>query len=465
VVAGDLEPPTEDERRALKIAPGSVRLACRAAVDGPVTVRPVVVNSTQSAHAAGLAGDSALAVGVDLGTTTVSAAAVETRSGRQVGSSVVLNRQQAFGADVLSRISAALEGDAAELERLAVESVLDAVRAAAPDATERVRRVVVAANVAMASLLVGADVTTLATHPFSLPPGCDFLPGASRLLAQMPGVEIAIVPPIGGFVGGDALAGLLTLPPEGGERARLLVDIGTNAEVVLEARDAIWVASAAAGPAFEGGGIACGGPAAPEAVAGVTIGADGAVEMRTVGGVEPAWFSGAGLVSAVAALRVAGHVDAGGRMSPHGPLSDRFDTDAEGVLGVALGAPGGCLVVTQRDIRALQLAKAAVRVAIETVLAHAGVSVTELDSLHIAGAFGAALDAKDLVELGVVPSSAADAVIFAGNASLLGATAMALDPHLLEVARERTRAARLVDLAADPGFSTRLLSAVELAPY
>jgi uncharacterized 2Fe-2S/4Fe-4S cluster protein (DUF4445 family) len=465
VLDGELASPTSDEVSALKRSPSGVRLACRAAIAGAVTVRPVVVNSTQSASQPELAGDAPLVVGVDLGTTTLAAAAVDERSGRQLGSSLVLNRQQAYGADVLTRVSAALDGDAGELRRLAEESVLDAIDSAAPGARTRIRRVVVAANVAMASLLVGADVRTLAAHPFSPPAGSDSMPSDSMLAAAMPDAALELVPPMAGFVGGDALAGLLALQPTTARRPRLLVDIGTNAEVVLESGTAIWVASAAAGPAFEGGGITCGGPAVPEAVVSVAIEADGSVVLTTAGRAEATWFSGSGLVSAVSELRRAGHIDPQGRLSADGPLRQRFSTDAEGVLGVALGATGGCLVLTQRDVRALQLAKAAVRVAIQTVLAQAGVSAAQLGALHVAGAFGAALATADLVELGVVPSATADVVVYAGNAALLGATAMAVDPALQQVARERSRAAQLVDLAADPEFGARLLAAVELAPF
>jgi uncharacterized 2Fe-2S/4Fe-4S cluster protein (DUF4445 family) len=287
----------------------------------------------------------------------------------------------------------------------------------------------------------------------------------SGLRSAFPHAVIELVPPLAGFVGGDVLAGLVVRDGESDERPRLLVDIGTNAEVALNVSGRVWVASAAAGPAFEGGGITCGGPATAESVVSVDIAADGSVALQTLGDVEPTWFSGAGLVSAVAAMRRAGHIDANGRMSPDGPLGARFDTDASGTLGVALGAPGGCLVISQHDVRALQLAKAAVRVAIEMVLARAGVPAKELGTLYVSGAFGGALPVRDLVELGVVPAQSEHVVIHAGNTSLAGATALALDAGLLTQAREVTANAVLVDLAGDSGFSARLLEALTLAPY
>ncbi len=465
VVAGELAPPTGDEAGALERSRSPLRLACRAKIAGPVTLRPVVVNSTAAGAAAALAGETPIVVGVDLGTTTVSATAVEQSSGRQLGTSVVVNRQQLYGADVLTRVSAALDGARDSLRGLAEDSVLDAVDTAAPRARARVSRLVIAGNVVMSTLLAGADVSSLASHPFSIPDGCASLPGDSRLLKALPNAVIELVPPLAGFVGGDVLAGLVAREVESDGPPRLLVDIGTNAEVALSVPGRVWVASAAAGPAFEGGNITCGGPATAEAVVSVDIADDGAVVLQTLGDAEPTWFSGAGLVSAVAAMRRAGHIDADGLMSPDGPLRARFDTDDRGILGVALGVPGGCLAVTQHDVRALQLAKAAVRVAIEMVLARAGVAAKDLGTLYVSGAFGGALPARDLVELGVVPVQAERVVAHAGNTSLAGATALAMDAALLTRAREVTANAVLVDLAADSGFSARLLQALTLAPY
>ncbi len=194
-----------------------------------------------------------------------------------------MNRQQLHGADVLTRVSAALDGAGESLRGLAEDSVLDAVDMAAPGARARVSRLVIAGNVVMSSLLAGADVSSLASHPFSIPDGCASLPEDSGLRGALPNAVIELVPPLAGFVGGDVLAGLVAREAESDERPRLLVDIGTNAEVALSAAGRVWVASAAAGPAFEGGGITCGGPATAESVVSVDIAADGSVALRDAG--------------------------------------------------------------------------------------------------------------------------------------------------------------------------------------
>ncbi len=465
VLAGELAAPTADEKAALKRTPAEIRLACRATIVGPVTLRPIVVNSTVARGGEALGGDAPVVVGVDLGTTTVSAAVLEESTGRQVGFAVVLNRQQGYGADVLSRVSAAMEGQAGELRRLAEESILDAIDSAAPRSRERVARVVIAANVAMAALLCGADVSSLASHPFSPPIGSEVLPEDSRLHTALSSASWSLVPPIAGFVGGDVVAGLLSLGEIGAKGGCLLVDIGTNAEVALVREDRMWVSSAAAGPAFEGGGISCGGPAAAESVVEVSVEQDGEVVLRTLGDAPATWFSGAGLVSAVSALRKAGHLEQDGRLLASGPLGDRFSTDSAGVLGVALGDPGGCLSVTQHDVRAFQLAKAAVQVAVATVLKRAGTRASKLEALYVSGAFGAALSPDDLVDLGIVPKQARTAVKQAGNTSLRGAAAIAMEPGLMERAKRISHSAQLVDLAADAEFASNLIDAVSLRPF
>lgn len=463
VVEGSLESPTSDETRALKHAPRDVRLACRAVIAGPVTLRPIVLNSTVTRESGLLDGEQPVVVGVDLGTTSVSAAVLDAKSGRQLGTTTVMNRQASFGADVLSRISSALEGDALVLQDLAEQSVIDAVDSAAPGARSagRISRVVIATNVAMASLLAGADVSALAAHPFSIPRGCDSLDAGSKLRSLLPSAVIHLVPPIGGFVGGDVLSGLVALGMGDSTGRQLLIDVGTNAEVALSKDGRLWVASAAAGPAFEGGGISCGGPATPEAVISVDIQGSAAV-LHTLGEATPMWFSGAGLVSAVAALRRSGHLAEDGRLTVPGPLEDRFSTDERGVLGVGFGEDAECLSVTQLDIRALQLAKAAVSVAISEVLSRSGTVASELERVHVSGAFGGALSPEDLVDLGVVPLQVAGAVRHAGNTSLQGAALMAMEPSVLDTAVRLAQEVDIIDLAANAGFGAKLMEALAL---
>lgn len=448
-----------------------VRLACRARIAGAVSIRPIIYNALPDSTPA-LAGrdGSGLVAGVDLGTTSIAAAIIDPSNGLELGRSSVPNPQATFGADVLARLSAALEGRAGELRELAVQGILNALRSATDAAgvsLDRVERLAIAGNTAMAALLVGADVATLAVHPFTPPEMGRALPAESELRYCLAGdADAVVVPAIASFVGGDALAATLSAGMIEAAEPMLLVDFGTNAEIVLAGAGALVVASAAAGPAFEGVGVSCGGPAVDGAVTRVRIAQDGSVMLDSIGSGAPQWFSGSGLVSAVAELRRHGHLDASGLLCADGPLSARFARSEGGVLAVGLGEDeSGCLVLTQLDVRALQLAKAAVRVGIEAVLSEGGVAAADLGSVLVAGAFGSALEPADLIGLGILPVGVAEKTHRVGNASLEGAAVIALDPGIIELALTTASAAVHVDLALDPGFARALVAATEFVTY
>ncbi len=436
-------------------------------VEGPCEIRPLLALSSD-APARPRGAVVPLVAGVDLGTTSVAAVLVDAESGREVARASVPNRQQAFGADVLTRMSAALSGEATQLRESAEASIVSALEVAAERGevqTAGIARLAVAANSAMTALLLEVDVAPLATSPFTAPSDGGAIQADSSLLASLAqGATATVIPPIAGFVGGDALAAAVGAGLAEADRPVLLVDFGTNAEIVLAGCGSLVVASAAAGPAFEGSGISCGGPAADGAVTRVVIDAEGSIELTALGSESPRWFSGSGIVSAVAALLRAGHVRPDGLLVAEGPLRDRFALD-EGVVTVSLGGPDGCLSVSQLDVRSLQLAKAAVRAGITAVLARAGIGAADLATVFVAGAFGSALQAEDLVDLGVFPLEAAQVVRSVGNAALEGAAVIALDPTLLALAVSLAADVRHVDLAGDPGFAEALMEATELARY
>ena len=471
VLAGSLDVPDEAELAGLSRARKGVRLACRAQVIGPVTVRPLAIQPGSAVSSAnGAVRVGRLVAGVDLGTTTVAAVLVDPETGCELARASVANRQQAFGADVVARLSAAAGGHASELRSLAERSVCDALDAAARAACARsdsVERLVVAANSVMTALLVGADTASLATFPFVAPALSGSLPVDSVVAGALaPGAEIIVLPPIAGFVGGDALAATIAAGMADSETPILLVDFGTNAEIVLAARGTLTVASAAAGPAFEGVGITCGGPAAAGAITRLRIGPNQEIVSETLGDGPGEWFSGSGLVSAIAALVRVGAIDSSGRLSEMGLMAQRVTEDAQGVREIGLGtnAKDGP-VLSQLDIRQFQIAKAAVRVGIDAVLAAAAVPPADLERVSVAGALGTALEPDDLVMLGVLPTGVSDRIVRAGNAALDGAAAVALDPSLAAPSVETARDAVHVELAQDPGFARALVDATELSPY
>lgn len=459
VIQGDLSDPDPDEQDALARAPRAVRLGCRARAVGPVRVEPLTPLSTVSQRTTrALNIGEHLVAAVDLGTTTVAAVVLGCGSGLEYGRAIVPNRQQSYGADVLSRLARAQAGAGQELAAAARESVREALELASGPHVGALESVVVAGNTAMAALLTEADVSRLAVAPFEAPelPGIradDLIPGAP--------FTVDVLEPIASFVGGDTRAGLIATGITGSEAPRMLLDVGTNAEVALVIRGRLHVTSAAAGPAFEGGGLGCGGPAVEGAGVRVRLGdGDGDVEVLGLGDSPARWLSGSGVVSAIALLVRAGHVDESGRMTEEGPLRSRFSRAGD-MLAVDLGTLEHPIELTQLDVRAFQLAKAAVRVAVEAVMDMAGVSASELEALHVAGAFGGSLDPEDMALLGLIPPESAGVVRQAGNASLAGAAVVACDLQAESGSVQAAASAALhVNLAGDPGFSAALMNAI-----
>ncbi len=273
-----------------------------------------------------------------------------------------------------------------------------------------------------------------------------------------------LLPAIAGFVGGDTLAGLLHVGMLHAGPPNLFVDLGTNAEIVLTDNGRMWVASAAAGPAFEGVGIECGVAAGPGAVTRITTDSSGVFDLATIGDAPAVGLSGAGVVSAMATLRGIGMIAPDGLMLETSGGAASTVVGDDGVRRIWLDEARS-IAVSQRDVRTFQLAKAAVRTGIESVLAAAQVNAADVVAVHVAGAFGGALRAEDLIATGILPASTRERVRYAGNASLEGALCVALEPELLDDASHRVESAHHVDLAADPGFNARLMTALELAPF
>lgn len=465
VVDGVLEPPDDIERSGLSSAPSNIRLACRARISSAVVLRPVVsqtYSASRSVHASG----QALVAGVDLGTTTVSAVIVGRDSGMELGRGTVPNTQQGQGVDVLSRVSAAMSGAATELANDASSSVLAALKCACGDAgscVDDIDRVVVAGNTAMHALLAGADLSTLAGAPFSLPQGLE-LPLSGPLSDALPGVEIRFVMPIASFVGGDTAAGLLSAGMIGAQSPEILVDIGTNAEIAAVTSLGVTVASAPAGPAFEGFGISSGGLWGEGAIEQVRARGD-ALNIVVAGGGEPRWLCGSGLISTIATLRRAGHISADGLMVSAGPWSDRFTYVGE-ILGFALSTDGDSTpFLLQTDVRAFQMAKAAVAAGIAAVFTHAGIKAKSVSRMVVSGGFGSTLDPVDLIELGVLPQELGDRIESAGNTSLLGAAMIAFDPDLLQDLERGLSGVRHLELARDPQFTDSYVAHTALEPF
>ena len=412
------------------------RLACRARVEGPLTLevaqwaQPVLGDDSrlvvEPADGTGIA--------IDLGTTTLVVQLVELTTGNVLAVKTALNPQAAHGADLMSRISFALDGGAQVLAD-AIRTTLGDMIAELPGRSS-VRTVMLVGNTVMHHLFCGIDVEPLARFPFL--PMTDgeqvFEPGTLGWdLPQR--ATVHFLPCLGGLVGSDVLAGVMAsgIADKGGLCA--LIDLGTNGEIVVGNADRLLCASTAAGPAFEGGRIRMGMRAATGAIAHVAV-RDGHLACRVLGGGEARGICGSGLVDAAAAALELGAVAANGRLT--GGAKD-FPL----LAGVS---------ITQADIRELQLAKAAIAAGLRILTAHWGAGLGDLDTVYLAGAFGNYLNVASARRIGLIEVDPAR-VKPVGNTALRGVKMHLLKPSQrdLRITAIRARTEHL-SLAADPDF-------------
>ncbi len=383
--------------------------------------------------------DVALGIAVDVGSTTIAAHLCDLTTGEVLATAGVMNPQIRFGEDLMSRVSYVMmnPGGETELTRVVREAINDLVTeliAHSDSDADHVLDLVVVGNPIMHHLVLGLDPTPLGVAPFTLAVDGAVTTTAAAIGIQLPHAGLYCPPCIAGHVGADAAAALLA---EGVDRAptpRLLVDIGTNAEIVLGTPDGIWAASSPTGPAFEGAQISAGQRATAGAIERVRVDPDTlATKVKVIGcdhwSDEPAFdedapavtgICGSGIVEAIAELFLAGVIHADGTID--GAAAARSDrVVAEGRTAAYVLHDDGHMrvVITQNDVRAIQLAKAALRAGIDLVLEEAG--NPDVADVRLAGAFGAHIDPLHALVLGLVPDAPVAAVRAVGNAAGAGA--------------------------------------------
>jgi uncharacterized 2Fe-2S/4Fe-4S cluster protein (DUF4445 family) len=378
-------------------------------------------------------------IAFDLGTTTVVATLLDLTAGTPLAVASMLNKQQPFGADVITRISAIMmePGAIDTLARLARETLAELTAEvcaqAGVDARE-VCEVALAGNATMTHIALGIDPEPLGVAPFimaarQLP---EVLATADLGLPVHPRARAFMFPAFGAYVGGDITAGLLASGMDRDSRTRLFVDIGTNCEIVLGNRDWLLATAAPAGPAFEGAAIRCGMRAAAGAIEVVSITPDG-VDLKVIGDAAPAGLCGSGLVDAVASLVGVGLLDRSGRFVPE----EQAAAIAPGLAGRLtrlgqervfvlhwLAEPGDVsrsVYLSQRDVRELQFAKAAIATGWNILLDEAGLAPGDIQQVLLAGSFGSYLSPASAIRIGLVPRLAVARVVSAGNVAGEGA--------------------------------------------
>lgn len=396
-------------------------------------------------------GHAGWSVAVDIGSTTIVMALVHTETGKIAKAYRGLNHQRSYGADVMSRIQAATEnGDGEAMQALIRQDLIEGLTMLLQDVDAPVDQIVIAGNTTMLHLLRGYDCRGLAAYPFQ-PVNLDFEMLSTEMLLgkcalvenrRLQNTKITLMAGFSAFVGADITAGLWECGIAQAEKPHLFLDLGTNAEMAVGNRNGVLVASAAAGPAFEGGALSCGTGSIPGAIKDVTI-QYGLVRYKTIGKKPPIGLCGSGLVAAISELRKSGMMDASGRLK--GRYADR-----------GLEIVPGKVVITQADIREYQKARAAIRAGLEILVENAGYRMEEIEALELAGGFGSQLDIAKAAGAGLIPEELAERVHILGNAVIAGLCMYIQCPDQ-EGIRRMIQHTREISLANQPKFAKTFL--------
>ena len=393
-------------------------------------------------------------IAVDIGTTTLGFALITLNNGYIAARFAELNRQRAYGGDVISRIHAANNGGIELLSqciRRQLSDCITALCAGAGVAPCEIKKIAIAGNTVMLHLLLGLSCRSLGTAPFT-PVTLEMLARNCRGLLGEPvpeglDCEAVILPGISTYVGADITAGIFFTGLHRREKTAALVDIGTNGEMVLVHKDRIFCTATAAGPAFEGGNILWGTGGVPGAITRVQF-LSGEAVLAVIGDRPPLGICGSGVVSL--AYQGLKH----GLILPSGRFSEQIPP--EGIF-LAKTPDGRDIVFCQKDVRELQLAKSAIRTGLDFLLEQAGLDYGDIDNLYIAGGFGFNLDLESAAGIGLIPSALTGRVTFTGNSALGGAVRCLLESGGEEILRDIAKRATELRLPGDARFNERFV--------
>lgn len=423
---------------------GQEALACHTIIDRDMTVTlppsktAEILTDGIGVYAAAPLHKNGFFLAFDIGTTSVAGYLLDGTTGQELACESTLNPQASFGADVISRIRHALSGHMEELTwqiRKCLSEMAAALCARAGILPGRVSTISIVGNPAMQQLFLGIRPNNLATLPFAPVLTQAEMVAAGNYVSGFEHAQLLIVPNIAGFVGADTVACMLATMFDTLEKPALLVDIGTNGEMVLGHKNRRVACSTAAGPALEGANIQFGMRAAQGAIDRVRW--DGsAFVCHIIGDTEATGICGSGLIDAVAAAMDAGLLNSRGRI-----LND------EHVLHLT-----NRVYLTQEDIRQVQTAKGAIAAGIQLMAAHLGWNLEDIELVYLAGAFGTFMDPRSACRIGLLPPELEERITAIGNAAGSGAKLLATDPAALVRAQQLTDTTEHLNLALHPDF-------------
>lgn len=420
----------------------------------------------------------------DIGTTTISGQLVDLNTKKVLGAKATYNRQASFGSDIITRIIYAQEADG--LEKLH-HAVIDGMNSMIQELIQEnnidlndVNCVLCAGNTTMVHLLLRVDPAYIRRQPYV--PTANFVP---TVRAAEAGVKInprgllSCVPGVSSYVGGDVVSGVLSCGLDEEEDLCILIDIGTNGEIVLGNREFLVSCSASAGPAFEGSGVSCGMRASRGAIQKVkitpeefkvnyntigtstTLSANGE-RSRTIGRVKPRGICGSGYIDIIAEMFRAGLLDKSGKIKVK---ENKLIRNGENGREFVIAFKEECefssdIVITEADIENIKRAKASIYSATSTLVKHMNIKFSQIKKIFIAGGFGTYIHVKNAISIGLLPDLDTSRFIFVGNSSLAGARAILLSYEAMKKAFDIAKKITYFELSVDPGYMDEYMAAL-----
>lgn len=413
---------------------------------------------------------------IDLGTTTIALFLIDLSSGEEIDVYTLLNPQQRFGADLISRInySRTESKGVAKLTRVllaALNAGIDVLLTRHSLKRGQLLLAAIAGNTVMLHTLLAVSAQSIAIAPFT-----PVFTAALEFKAPEIGLKIAtagmvkLLPAVSGYFGADLMADLLAIDfPV--DQWNLLLDIGTNGEIILGKGERLLACSAAAGPAFEGGNISWGMAAIPGAISSYCFN-QGQVNYTTIAGAKARGICGSGLVDLIAELLKAGLLDNTGAFrnkdklpaTAGGLITDYKGRPAFRVAPAPETASGEDIILTQQDIREFQLARGAIMAGIKILLKEAGIDFSALAHLYLAGGFGNYVEPANAVAIGLVPAPLAEKVVKVGNGAGTGAKLYLLDQDLKDYSDELRKKVTYIELSSRKDFQTEFINSMNFCP-
>lgn len=423
-------------------------LSCKAVIESDLTVELLSANETAKTTQK-IDKKSTYSVALDIGTTTLVASLINENTGKSVAKTSCLNPQGVLGADVLSRIKAYSDGNGEILNDLIVRKTQEILDGFTYGIDIEINELIVSANTTMLHIFLGVDPTPIGAYPFT-----PVFTESKVISGQSLGIKVKTVkllPSASSYVGSDVMAGVFACKMHETDGVNLLVDVGTNGEIVLFCDGKMLATSTAAGPALEGAGIECGTGGVKGAIDSVTL-KDSDLIFTTIDGAPVSGICGSGLIDAIALLVKEKIIDCNGTFDEESssPLTKRLVDDKFYITD--------SVYISQRDIRQFQLAKSAIVSGIKTLLIERGLTVGSVNNIFLAGGLGQYMNITSAVETGLLPLGAKKVTKAVGNTALQGATLCVTDESALAKIQEIAKKVEIVELSTSLVFQDEYIN-------